>query len=89
MAGIGGSAVVASDKSSFGMSTIRDLIPYEFGGTVDHTFAPEGIRSRVELPAHWLTSHDEPNAEVVADAVQRAGKARLRDWLTNALAVGW
>jgi PAS domain S-box-containing protein len=73
---IGGPAVVASDKSSFGMSTIRDLIPYEFGGTVDHTFAPEGVRCRVELPADWLTSHDEANAEVVADAVQRTGKAR-------------
>src|SRR5215470_17728283 len=53
---IGGPPVVAPDKSSFGTSTICDLIPYEFGGTVDLVLAPEGVRCRVELPADWLCS---------------------------------
>jgi two-component sensor histidine kinase len=53
---IGGPPVVAPDKSSFGTSTIRDLIPYELGGTVDHTLAAEGVRCRVELPVDWLRS---------------------------------
>ena len=39
---IGGPPVVALGKSSYGTSTIRDLIPYEFGGTVDLVLAPEG-----------------------------------------------
>jgi two-component sensor histidine kinase len=53
---IGGPPVVAPDKSSFGTSTIRDLIPYELGGTVDYTLAPEGVRCRVELRVDWLRS---------------------------------
>jgi two-component sensor histidine kinase len=39
---IGGPPVVAAGNSGYGTSTIRDLIPYEFGGTVDLVFAPEG-----------------------------------------------
>jgi two-component sensor histidine kinase len=41
---IGGPPVVAVSKSSYGTSTIRDLIPYEFGGAVDFVLAPEGVR---------------------------------------------
>jgi two-component sensor histidine kinase len=51
---LGGPPVVALGKSSYGTSTIRDLIPYEFGGTVDLVLAPEGIQCRLELPAEWL-----------------------------------
>ena len=53
-------------KSSYGTSTIHDLIPYEFRGTVDLVFAPEGVRCRLEIPPDWLTNADEPT-EVVAD----------------------
>jgi len=67
---IGGPPVVAHDKSGFGMSTICDLIPYEFGGTVDLTLDFEGVRCRVELPAHWF-SKDEPFSEAVARASRR------------------
>jgi hypothetical protein len=38
-----GGPVVAPDKPSYGISTICDLIPSEFGGTVD--LAPEGVRN--------------------------------------------
>ena len=38
---IGGPAIEAPGKASYGTSTIRDLIPYEFGGAVDFVLAPE------------------------------------------------
>src|SRR5262249_1932883 len=60
---IGGPPVIAPDKSSFGTSTIRDLIPYEFGRTVDLVFAAEGGRCRLELPADWLSNAGEPLPE--------------------------
>src|SRR5262249_21569660 len=56
----GGPPVVARQKSGFGTSTIRDVIPYELGGMVDLVFAPEGVQCRLELPADWLTNNDEP-----------------------------
>ena len=61
---IGGPLVIAPGNPGYGTSTIRDLIPYEFGGTVDLVFAPEGIRCCVELPANWLSS----GRELVSDA---------------------
>jgi len=63
---VGGPRVDAPDKSSYGTSTIQDLLPYEFGGKVDLVFAPEGVRCRLELPPDWLTDAGEPT-EVVAD----------------------
>jgi len=57
---IGGPPVVALGKPSYGTSTIRELIPYEFGGTVDLVPAPEGVRCRLVLPAGWLGSDDQP-----------------------------
>ena len=53
---IGGPPVVAPGKPSYGTSTIRDLIPYEFGGAVDLVLAPEGVRCRLELPSDWLSN---------------------------------
>ena len=64
----GGPPVVAPEKSSFGTSTIRDLIPYEFGGRVDLTLAPEGVRCRIELPADWLSSGGTPTSVPIACA---------------------
>jgi two-component sensor histidine kinase len=52
---IGGPSVVAPRKPSYGTSTIRGLIPYEFGGIVDHVLAPDGVRCHLELPADWLS----------------------------------
>src|SRR5262245_50088661 len=52
---IGGPSVATPKSSGFGTSTIRDLIPYEFGGAVNLAFAPEGVRFRLELPSNWLT----------------------------------
>jgi PAS domain S-box-containing protein len=68
----GGPPVAAPDKSSFGMSTIRELIPYEFGGRVELTLAPEGAHCRVELPAHWLSSSCATTPEVNTHAYPSA-----------------
>jgi two-component sensor histidine kinase len=57
---IGGPLVVAPGKSSYGTSAIRDLIPYEFGGTVDLVLAPGGVRCHLELPADWLGGLPRP-----------------------------
>jgi PAS domain S-box-containing protein len=51
---IDGPPVVSVSKSSYGTSTIRDLIPYEFGGAVDFVLAPEGVRCCLELPSDWF-----------------------------------
>jgi PAS domain S-box-containing protein len=56
---IGGPPVMAPGKPSYGTSTIRDLIPYEFGGAVDLLLAPEGVRCRLELPSDWLSNDVE------------------------------
>jgi two-component sensor histidine kinase len=53
---VGGPSVVAPEYSGFGTSTIRDVIPYEFGGTIDLAFAPAGVQCRMELPADWLSN---------------------------------
>jgi PAS domain S-box-containing protein len=50
---VGGPPIVAPGPSSYGMSTIRDLIPYELGGAVDLVLAPDGARCRLELPADY------------------------------------
>jgi len=46
----GGPRVATPKKSGYGTGVVRDLIPYEFGGTVDLSFAPEGVRCRLEVP---------------------------------------
>jgi PAS domain S-box-containing protein len=66
---IGGPPVVAPGESSYGMSTIRDLIPYEFAGTVDLVLAPEGVRCRLELPADCLSNDREPVSETTAHGI--------------------
>jgi len=52
----GGPPVIVPNHTGYGMSVIRDLIPYELGGTVDYELAGEGVRCRVEIPAKWMNS---------------------------------
>jgi two-component sensor histidine kinase len=56
---IGGPPVASPSKPGYGTSTIRDLIPYEFGGTVDHVLATDGVRCHLQLPADWLINDGE------------------------------
>jgi two-component sensor histidine kinase len=46
----GGPTIGAPKKLGYGTGVIRDLVPYEFGGTVDLSFASEGVRCRLEIP---------------------------------------
>jgi PAS domain S-box-containing protein len=52
----GGPTIVAPGPSGYGSSVIRDLIPYELGGSVDYVLASGGVRCRVEIPAKWLSN---------------------------------
>jgi len=58
----GGPPVVAPTASGYGTSVIRDLIPYELGGTVQYEFAGDGIRCKLEIPARWLSGRASPTA---------------------------
>ena len=51
----GGPTVRSPDTPGYGAEVIRDLIPYELGGTVDLAFASGGREYRVEIPAEWLS----------------------------------
>ena len=76
---IGGPPVGAVGKSSYGTSTIRDLIPYELRGTVDFVLAPEGVRCRLELPADCLGSDRQPFfRDRTAHASSRTGERNGR-----------
>src|SRR5262245_40475310 len=65
---MGGPLVVAAGKPSYGTNTITDLIPYEFGGTVDLVMAPDGVRCRLEIPASWFSNASEPVSRTLAHA---------------------
>ena len=52
----GGPNVMLPTRSGFGTSIVRELIPYELGGTVDLMHLREGVRARLEIPAHWLSA---------------------------------
>jgi two-component sensor histidine kinase len=45
-----GPLVVPPSRFSYGMQVVRDLIPYELGGTIDYVLAPEGARCHMEIP---------------------------------------
>ena len=39
----------------YGTSVIRELVPYELGGSVDLAFVDRGVRCTIEIPALWVT----------------------------------
>ena len=56
----GGPSVRDPDVSGYGLEVIRDLIPYELGGTADLAFASDGLRCRLEIPAEWQSDGARP-----------------------------
>jgi two-component sensor histidine kinase len=52
---IDGPPVRAPSRSGYGSSIIRDLIPFELGGAVELSFAPDGTRCRLEIPGEWVS----------------------------------
>jgi two-component sensor histidine kinase len=55
---LGGPRVECPKQAGYGTSVVRDLIPYEFGGTVEFAFAHEGVRCRLEIPLDRVSSND-------------------------------
>ena len=51
---LGGPHVSKPSHFGYGTSTIRELIPFELGGTVDLAFASSGLRCQLEIPADWV-----------------------------------
>jgi two-component sensor histidine kinase len=51
---MGGPPTAAPPESGFGTNLIRDLIPHELGGTVDLSFGPGGLCSKIEIPVERL-----------------------------------
>jgi two-component sensor histidine kinase len=52
-----GPAVTAPDQPGYGTSVIRDLIPYELGGTVELEFNPNGVHCTIEIAVEKETGH--------------------------------
>ena len=52
----GGPQVLSPARSGLGTSVVRELIPYELGGSVEHVYQSEGVRCKLEIPATWLSS---------------------------------
>jgi two-component system, chemotaxis family, CheB/CheR fusion protein len=50
----GGAPVLAPTQSGYGTSIVRELIPFELGGTVDLDFASDGLRCRLEIPSNGV-----------------------------------
>jgi two-component system, chemotaxis family, CheB/CheR fusion protein len=67
---IGGPLVVPPSRSGYGTCLVRELIPFELGGSVDVTFPGDGLRCRLEIPADWI-SPGNPSG----DATQGLGAA--------------
>jgi two-component sensor histidine kinase len=51
---LGGPPVVKPSQFGYGTSTIRELIPFELGGTVDLAFASSGLQCQLKIPADWV-----------------------------------
>jgi two-component sensor histidine kinase len=50
----GGPVVEWPKRQGYGSNLIRELLTYEFDGTVDQRFAPEGLTCRIVLPLERL-----------------------------------
>ena len=51
----GGPSVLAPSRSGYGTTIIRELIPFEFGGEVELSFASDGVKCRLEISGEWAS----------------------------------
>ena len=76
----GGPLVQIPRRSSYGTEVIRNLIPYELGGTVDLAFASDGLRCRLEIPREWVNTcgpaHHDPGIPIHQNN-HRYGRSKL------------
>ena len=62
----GGPRVVVPSQPGYGTSAIRNVVPYELGGTVDLTFDAEGLRCRIELPSKCIRTDTQATNPITA-----------------------
>jgi PAS domain S-box-containing protein len=67
----GGPPIAVPGPPGYGSSVIRELIPYELGGSVHYVFASEGVRCRVEIPGKWLNNPVRPRTTHTARVPSR------------------
>ena len=58
----GGPPVAQPTQSGFGTSMVRELVPYELGGTVELSYLPDGVRCNLTIPAYWVGASADPSA---------------------------
>jgi two-component sensor histidine kinase len=46
----GGPEVRVAQRKGYGTNLIRELLAFEFGGTVEHLFSPGGVTCQILLP---------------------------------------
>jgi PAS domain S-box-containing protein len=51
---VDGPAVLSPRQPGYGTTIIRELIPFELGGTVNLVFTSEGLRCRMDIPGRWV-----------------------------------
>jgi two-component sensor histidine kinase len=51
-----GPPVSAPSAPGYGTNIIRELLPYELGGTVELLLAPDGVQCRLQIPVDWVVS---------------------------------
>jgi two-component sensor histidine kinase len=57
-----GPPVLTARQSGYGTSIIRELIPFELGGSVELVFASDGTRCRLDIPADWVSRRSPPRS---------------------------
>ena len=53
----GGPPVALPIRSGFGTTAVRELVPYELGGTVELAHLPKGICCNLQIPPRWLSAN--------------------------------
>src|SRR5262245_22569408 len=53
---IGGPQVLPPSQRGYGAAVIGEIIPFELNGKSDLTFAGDGVRCRMEIPAEWIST---------------------------------
>jgi PAS domain S-box-containing protein len=71
---IGGPTVAASPDCRYGVGIIRELIPHEFGGSVDLAFASDGVCCKIDIPIESIPSQavSRPDGEIATMLLARA-----------------
>jgi two-component sensor histidine kinase len=54
----GGPSAVLPAREGYGTSVIRNLVPYELGGTVDLAYTTSGVRCKIAIPSEQATGRN-------------------------------